>query len=152
MVDWSGQEEYKKDARSYFLCCPICGYDQISLNFIAGGRDTLSCDSCGAKWHLYVGLSGFKWAELELCARDGKGRELFGKRFNKEECKIMAQNARKALSFQYSVQAQHEKQAVVTKEKEIIRQKEVIIKIRCSYCKGLFNETLDKCPHCGAKV
>ena len=37
------------------------------------------------------------------------------------------------------------------KEKEIIREKEVIVKIRCSYCRNLYNETLDKCPHCGGK-
>jgi hypothetical protein len=36
----------------------------------------------------------------------------------------------------------------VVKEKEIIRE---IVKIRCSYCGNLYDETLDKCPHCGAK-
>lgn len=37
------------------------------------------------------------------------------------------------------------------KEKEIIREKEVIVKIRCQYCRGTYDETLDECPHCGAK-
>lgn len=37
---------------------------------------------------------------------------------------------------------------VVVKEREIIRE---IVKIRCSYCGNLYDETLDKCPHCGAK-
>lgn len=36
----------------------------------------------------------------------------------------------------------------VIKEREIIRE---IVKIRCPYCGGLYEETLDKCPHCGAK-
>lgn len=36
----------------------------------------------------------------------------------------------------------------VIKEKEIIRE---IVKIRCSYCGNLYDENLDKCPHCGAK-
>lgn len=35
--------------------------------------------------------------------------------------------------------------------KEIIREKEVIIKVRCSYCSSLYDETLDACPNCGAK-
>jgi RNA polymerase subunit RPABC4/transcription elongation factor Spt4 len=35
--------------------------------------------------------------------------------------------------------------------KEIMKEKEVIVKIRCAYCNNLYNETLDKCPHCGAK-
>lgn len=38
-----------------------------------------------------------------------------------------------------------------TREKEIIREKEVIVKIRCPYCRGTYDETLDECPHCGAK-
>jgi hypothetical protein len=37
------------------------------------------------------------------------------------------------------------------KEKEIIREKEVVIKIRCAYCQHTYDETLDKCPHCGAR-
>lgn len=37
------------------------------------------------------------------------------------------------------------------REKEIIREKEVIIKIRCEYCKRPFDETLDVCPSCGAR-
>jgi hypothetical protein len=37
------------------------------------------------------------------------------------------------------------------REKEIIREKEVIVKIRCPYCSGVYDETLDECPHCGAK-
>ena len=41
-----------------------------------------------------------------------------------------------------------EKQAV--KEKEVIKEK-VIVKIRCSYCRNLYDEALDKCPHCGSK-
>lgn len=34
-------------------------------------------------------------------------------------------------------------------EKEIIREKEVIVKIRCPYCHGLYDETRNSCPHCG---
>lgn len=38
-----------------------------------------------------------------------------------------------------------------SRTKEIVKEKEVIVKIRCSYCGTLYNETLDRCPHCGAK-
>jgi hypothetical protein len=37
------------------------------------------------------------------------------------------------------------------KVKEIIKETQVIVKIRCSYCKNVYDETLDKCPHCGAR-
>lgn len=29
--------------------------------------------------------------------------------------------------------------------------KEVIVKVRCPYCKNTYHESLDNCPHCGAK-
>jgi hypothetical protein len=41
-------------------------------------------------------------------------------------------------------------QSVVTKE--IIKEKEVVTRVRCPYCHGAYNEILDKCPHCGAKM
>lgn len=41
-----------------------------------------------------------------------------------------------------------EKQAV--KEKIVTKEK-IIVKIRCSCCRNLYDETLDKCPHCGSK-
>jgi hypothetical protein len=57
------------------------------------GKDTLSCYGCVAKWHLYIGLTGLKWAKLELEDEDGKGVELLGKRLNKKDWRKMAQNA-----------------------------------------------------------
>ncbi len=35
--------------------------------------------------------------------------------------------------------------------REEVVKKEVIVKIRCSYCGNQFDETLDKCPYCGAR-
>jgi len=34
--------------------------------------------------------------------------------------------------------------------REVLIQRE-IVKIRCHYCGNLFDERLDKCPHCGGK-
>jgi len=36
----------------------------------------------------------------------------------------------------------------VVKEREVIRE---IVKIRCRYCGQLYEEKLDRCPHCGGK-
>jgi len=36
----------------------------------------------------------------------------------------------------------------VIREKEVIRE---IVKVRCRYCGQLYEERLDKCPHCGGK-
>lgn len=35
--------------------------------------------------------------------------------------------------------------------KEIIKETRVIVKIRCQYCSQLYDEALDKCPHCGGR-
>ena len=39
-------------------------------------------------------------------------------------------------------------------QQQVIREEvvktEVIVKVRCSYCHAQFDETLDKCPNCGA--
>lgn len=44
-------------------------------------------------------------------------------------------------------QATSEDQPIV-KEREMIRE---IVKIRCPYCGHLYEEKLDRCPHCGGK-
>jgi uncharacterized membrane protein len=36
----------------------------------------------------------------------------------------------------------------VTREKETIRERE-IVKIRCSHCKQLYEESKGRCPYCG---
>jgi len=37
----------------------------------------------------------------------------------------------------------------VTREREIIKE---IVKIRCRYCGKLYDQRLDRCPHCGAST
>jgi DNA-directed RNA polymerase subunit RPC12/RpoP len=35
--------------------------------------------------------------------------------------------------------------------KEIIKETKLVVKVRCQYCSHLYNEVLDKCPHCGGR-
>jgi hypothetical protein len=147
MVDWTGKEAYESDIRGYFPCCPICGANRLTVHLTDGGRDAMSCENCGAQWHVYVGVMGLKWAELDVQAHDGKGSELVGKRVDKKEWKRMSQVVRNTLKPENV----KEPKETIAKEREVIREKEVIVKIRCSYCHNLYDETLDKCPHCGAK-
>lgn len=37
----------------------------------------------------------------------------------------------------------------IGKNEPAIVQEKVLVKIRCPYCGGLYDETLDKCPNCG---
>ena len=145
MTDWN--KAFESDVRGYFLCCPLCGSNKLAVHLVEGGRDTMTCGDCGANWHIYVGLTGLKWAELELEGKKGKGAGLLGKKLDKKEWRKMAQNARKNTAKE----TKEETKIGIAIEKEIIREKEVVVKIRCGYCRNLYDETLDKCPHCGAR-
>ena len=76
-IDW-----FQSRARYYFPFCPICGNGDILINVGFGGKDTISCENCGARWHLYFSFFGhqLKWAKLESKADDGRGKELLGKK------------------------------------------------------------------------
>jgi hypothetical protein len=136
-------QEFAFDLRNYFKCCTICfasAKGTFNVHLALGENDSLTCNICGANWHLYiVPFGGFQWAELESTAKDGRGQELLGKRLDKKEILLMTQNANRDQSTQSTV------------TKEIIKEKEVVTRVRCPYCHGAYNEILDKCPHCGAK-
>jgi len=90
-------EDYRDEVRQYFVCCPFCGGEK--LDYVApgpagvfrllDGRDTLTCEECGAKWLLYFrigfGQGYLEWAKLEIESRNGRGRELVGKEIRKDE-------------------------------------------------------------------
>jgi DNA-directed RNA polymerase subunit RPC12/RpoP len=144
LSDWMVDlQEFAIDLRNYFKCCPICfssAKGTFKVHLTSGGKDTLACNVCGAEWKLYIlPFAGFQWAELDSTAKDGRGQELCGRRLDKKEILSITQNATH----------DQNNQPVVTKE--IIKEKEVLTKIRCPYCRGSYNETLDKCPHCGSK-
>jgi len=42
---------------------------------------------------------------------------------------------------------EEKRRAVILKETTIVKE---IVKVRCRYCGKLYNESLDKCPYCGA--
>ena len=144
--DISGFREYEADVRGYFPCCPICGSKEIEVHLTQGGRDTLSCSNCNARWHIFVGLTGLKWAELDVEADDGKGKELLGKRMNGNEWRRMSQEKRRTLAHERAEKKKEaEGKTVIIKEREIV-------KIRCRHCGFLFEEKLNKCPNCGASL
>jgi hypothetical protein len=147
MTDWSGLEQYEADLRSYFVSCPVCGSAELTAKLIPGGRDKISCNDCKATWHVHIGLTGFKWAELDVPASDGQGTELLGKRFGQKDILKLAQDKRKMPSKRIDKDLE-----INQTIKEVIKEKEVIVKIRCSYCHHLFNELENKCPHCGGRA
>ncbi|MGD0450474.1 MAG: hypothetical protein ABSA79_05390 [Candidatus Bathyarchaeia archaeon] len=140
-------ETYDNEVRHSFPCCPLCGSKHLEPNLVPGGRDSLLCEDCKAQWHLTIGLIGLKWTELDNASENGEGKALLGKRFEKGQWKKMAE---KRMNTSTIVPNSREINQIA-REKEIIREKEVIIKIRCSYCKQVYDEVLDKCPQCGGR-
>jgi hypothetical protein len=86
--------------------------------------------------------------QRERLSEKGEGKKLVGQRLEKEKWQKMAKNF---LCSQSQIPVVREVNQIL-REKEIIKQTEVIVKIRCSYCKTPYNETLDRCPNCGARA
>lgn len=102
-----GSDEYmmmkacESEALKYFPNCPICGSGKIQVHLVFGGKDTLSCLGCGARWHIYFDLWGhLKGATLELEADDGKGKELLGQQIEVTKWLEMSKESRKKLRSQ----------------------------------------------------
>ena len=99
------------------------------------------CSECGARWQINYGLRGFHWAKLIEKNIEGKSDELIGQEYKPEYWQRMALKGRK------SIKDREKLLTPIVKEKEIV--KTVIVKIRCQYCRRLYDETLIECPHCG---
>jgi RNA polymerase subunit RPABC4/transcription elongation factor Spt4 len=134
------------EVREYFIACPLCGSKELKVNIAQIGKDTMFCENCGARWHLFFSLSAFRWAELEVEADDGKGRELVRRRLTKDEWQRMAREVRRRLT------TDSERSSPPT---ALIKEKETIIKeivmIPCKYCGTLMPQTVTFCPNCGAR-
>jgi len=128
----------ENEIRTYFHTCPFCAKEDSVISH----WDTfleISCKECYARWRIHTGWSGhFNGAELIKPNVQGKGTNLLGYNYPPDFWQKMVRVSDKLTS-----------ETITIKEKETIREKEVIIKIRCPYCHNLYDETLDKCPHCG---
>jgi|Deesub1362A_J573_1020465.scaffolds.fasta_scaffold02656_7 hypothetical protein len=89
-------EESEREFNLYFKYCPLCfAEDSVKPKFSFGGKDYAVCSECGAKWHLYFGLRGFKWAKLENINIHGKGSEFLNKEYQPEFWQRLALRGRK---------------------------------------------------------
>ena len=146
MVDWSNEGKVKDEVSKYFPLCPLCSERAVvGRRDNWSGEDSVTCSTCGAKWHLYMSqlADDMKWAELIRRGTEG-GENLLGIRYKPEFWREMALNNSKQ-KRKIETDA-----ADKTSIREIIKEKEVIIKVRCPYCHKLYDETANTCPHCGA--
>jgi len=136
-----------------------CGDSRIIGRINFGGKDTLTCKNCECVWHLYFGFfKGFIWAEREVAGKNGKGFELIGSRFKGNDIRKLAQEARKKISqaeiknkseeIQRKKTRTSDSKNIHSKNNTIIMKEKHIVKIRCPYCHGLYDEFENRCPHC----
>lgn len=138
----SSEEEWESHLAKFFPCCPLCGSDRIEIDIAFGRRyDYITCFDCKAKWEVDWKGEDFLVQYVKLVDLDTnkEGEEHLLNELSLNFWRKMALRKQRA--------GPRKEQA---REKEIIREKEVIVKIRCPYCHKLYDETLDKCPNCGA--
>ena len=145
MLSHLSEEKMKDEVAKYLPLCPFCQGKTVNGRRDSwSGKDTATCCTCGAKWHLYCSqwTSEMKWAELVATGTEG-GENLLGAK-------------RDPLFWRDTALNNHKQKGKTENEttgkvpiREIIREKEVIVKIRCSYCKHAYEETSEKCPNCG---
>lgn len=137
----------RTQVQKYFPACPFCLENLVEVHHDHTSRDLALCKSCGTLWHIYISQLTFdmKWAQLiETQAKEGT--TLFGIKHKPEFWRDLSlKNSFKKKQVQSKTELVNH--PTVT---EIIKEKQVIIKIRCPYCHKTYEETLDKCPNCGA--
>jgi hypothetical protein len=133
------KRDKKKAILTFFRYCPLCHMGNAIRCDVhsAGGKDKAVCSRCGASWHIHFGFTGdLKWAKLEKASNDRKGEEYLGQEHEPEFWGRIVFEGR----------AIWQERRGIIREKETIRE---IVKIRCQFCGNLYNETIDRCPHCG---
>ncbi len=135
------KDEVAEDTLKWcFLRCPLC-HEEESLEKSFGFRKShLLCHNCGAKWSLHYSMAELVGATLVNTNMDDKGEDLLQKEFRPEYWRRMALKKTE----------KPEETSTKMSIREIIKEKEVIVKVRCPYCKNTYQETLEKCPNCGA--
>ena len=108
----------------------------------------MTCKSCGATWEPYMSYDVewvFTSATLVKLGKERKGSSFLNRMYSADFWKEMSDPnpAGNDEVNPNSGQSLGESDRVV-----IIRE---VVKIRCQYCGGLYDEVQDRCPYCGGK-
>ena len=132
-----------------FSQCPFCLAEFSLMRFEWGHSipKSMTCSGCKAKWELLFGLNKdwtFLGAKLVDTGSTEKGIKLFGKLYDTRFWKkaVLQGVSEKPLVLE------RERVPSVAERTIVIRE---IVKIRCPYCGGLYDEVKDRCPYCGGK-
>jgi len=142
-----GKIEIETLVTTSFSHCPFClAEGPMQFEWDHSIPKQMICSGCGAKWGLLFGLNehwSFLGAKLSDIGSTGKGTNLKGRMYDKEFWQKMVF---KGASEKPPLRK--ERVPIAAEKTVIIRE---IVKIRCPYCGGLYDEPKDRCPSCGGK-
>jgi len=134
------------------MLCAQCGKDKNKgslFDVTLKGTQALVCADCYSKLRE-------EYRHVKTCEDCGYWKEEFCKKLKMALAPDTVigyidffTQAQSCEHYIAAVEYQKARARKAVKEKEVIKEK-VIVKIRCSYCRNLYDETLDKCPHCGS--
>ena len=136
-----------------FPKCPFCGMDDMKFEWGSLVPKRMTCQHCGASWWPLLS-HGETWeflsAQLVSIDSQGKGVKLLNKFYPRDFWERMTGAAsEKQVNHRESAHALlSQASSVGTTKTVIIRE---VVKIRCPYCGGLYDEVRDRCPYCGGK-
>jgi Zn finger protein HypA/HybF involved in hydrogenase expression len=140
------EEDGESHLAQYFPQCPLCGSESLKFDIEYGNvQDYIYCLSCKSKWEIGWKGENFEVESITLVeTADPEKSALKGVKHTPEFWRTMASQAKETPPIASQAQP-------IEKEKDVIVEKEVIVKVKCPYCGGLYDEVLDTCPQCGAK-
>jgi uncharacterized CHY-type Zn-finger protein len=138
------------------MLCAKCGQEKNKDNLLdvkLKGAQTLVCADCYSKLRE-------EYRHVRSCEDCGHWKEEFCKKLKEPLTPNTVIGYKdffaQAEGCEHYITTEEYQKARVGKrkdeEKQSVKEKEIIVKIRCSQCRNLYDETLDKCPHCGAKT
>jgi len=125
-----------------FSSCPFC--NEVSSLYYERhrmiGKSRLLCKKCGAKWTVTFSFGGsFTGAALINLPVSGKGKDLLNKELPPDYWLQMGLSSRKEASSEPKVVRETVKETIIKE----------IVKVKCPYCRKLYDDSENVCPHCG---
>ena len=127
---------------TYFPICPFCKTKGMEFTWGRLVPQRMTCRGCGASWEPFLSYDGgwsFIGAKQVSSSSGAKGNNLVGKLYSEAFWK------KKCSPDSVEEETEMAKRPAKT---VIIRE---VVKVRCPYCGGLYDEVDNRCPYCGGK-
>lgn len=142
------RDEVENRILSYFSSCPFCKSQTMEFTWGDLVPNGMTCQNCGATWEPDMSYNVewvFTSATLVKLGKERKGSSLLNRMYSADFWKELA-SPNPAANDQERTKSEQSPGA--PNRVVIIRE---VVKIRCRYCGGLFDEVQDRCPYCGGR-